>query len=551
MELHRRRVLSLGLVGLLGAATACTRAPAPPVPAPATSPTIPTPAAPRPFVIGAPGQPHQADPFFSWDSETFRLSRQQFDTLLSVNPQTGEPAPGLAREHRVSSDLLTHTFLLEPGRTFSDGSPCDAAAVVANVQRWSRPAAPDLAHIPSPFVSVFGGFPGETRSRFAQVTASSSHTVRLRLSAPLEHLPAALTSPQFGLVSPASWGSQDTVARPASDAAGTGPYRRASVEEVGAMAHEHPALVDTDLLVPVAPDADDAELGPVAVAHWGRASTRLRELSRGTADVMDVVTPGQLRRLVETGAQVLQRDPLSVLYLGMNLEHPVLDQLYARRAIAHGVDRPALARSGLFLEGSSMAHDLVPPPLGVDADGAERYDVNPERARSYLALAGYEGQPLEFLYPAGWSRPSLPEPEKVYARIAADLSEVGLNIVPVPIPADADYLEAILSRPSRALHLMSRDGLYRDPHAFLEPVSRSFAAETAYANARVLRLLDDAADDSGESRLETFAQICRSVSLDLPVLPLVYPISAVAIGERVQSYPTSPQLDEHWRDIRA
>ena len=32
--------------------------------------------------------------------------------------------------------------------------------------------------------------------------------------------------------------------------------------------------------------------------------------------------------------------------------------------------------------------------------------------------------------------------------------------------------------------------------------------------------------------------------LDLPALPLVHPISALATGPRVGSYPSSPQLDE-------
>mgnify|MGYP006979340182 FL=1 len=38
--------------------------------------------------------------------------------------------------------------------------------------------------------------------------------------------------------------------------------------------------------------------------------------------------------------------------------------------------------------------------------------------------------------------------------------------------------------------------------------------------------------------------------ITLPALPLVYPISALATGPRVASYPTSPQLDEPFSRVR-
>lgn len=557
MELSRRAALGLGLSGLALAAAGCTedlRRPASPTPSPSASSSAVAATGPRgrTLVVGSPGRLTSRDPHLQWDSETFRLSRQVFETLLGVDPETGKAVPALAESHEVTADGRIHRFRLREGVVFSNDTPCDAAAVAANVERWAaKDEREDVTA--SPFVSVFGAHLGEEDCRLDSVEVEDELTLRLTLSTPLRHLAMALTAPHFAISSPQSWErTAHTPEGSVSSPAGTGPYRWATAQESHAALSAASAVRRGAVLVASSTyRGERPQASPVIVASWGRVGTRLREFRRGHADVIDVVSPPQLRPLVESGAQVLQRDPLSVLYLGMNMAHPVMGSLYVRQAVAHGVDRPALARSGLFLDGTSMAHDVVPPTLGVANEDAERYDINPREARDLLHLAGYEGEPLEFLYPTGTGRPSLPTPELVYARIAEDLGKIGLNIVPVPVPADEDYQRTVREREGRALHLMSRDGLFRDPHAFIEPLCRSDAAETNYANPHVQRLLQRAAlAEDDDRRREVFGQILASLALDLPVLPLVYPISAAAVGARVQAYPTSPLLDEHYSSVR-
>ncbi len=557
MELNRRTALGVGLGGLTAALTGCTdalRRPAAETAAPSTSPAAPSTS--NALVIGAADSPAVRDPYRSWDTEVFRRSRQVCQTLLGIDPQTGAARPWLARTHEVSADGRQHTFVLHDGLRFSDGTACDADAVVANVRRWAEASTSSGGpeQIGSPFVTVFGAPADHRQCRFDSVEAHGRHTVRLHLTHRLRHLPAALTSPQFAILAPGCWEDDGAASTPI----GTGPHRwatRSEAEKTLKQAGREPTEADdTDVFLLNEHHNDQTGQSPAArtvlVDALGRAPTRLRQLRRGTVDVIDVVTPDQLRPLVETGAQVLQRDPLSVLYLGMNLSHPVMRSLYVRQAVARGVDRPALARNPIFLDGTALAHDVVPPTLGVDPEAAERYDVHPGEAKRLLSRAGYEQEPLELMYPTGTGRPSMPQPEQIYAQVAEDLGKIGLHVVPVPVPPSQDYLRAVLERGSRAMHLMSRDGLYRDAHAFLEPLCRSSTAETHYDNPQTRRLLREAAGADDEDRRAAYARIVRSLSLDLPVLPLVYPISAVAIGERVGRYPSSPQLDEHWADIR-
>lgn len=310
MQPTRRAFLGGGL-GLLGlGAVGCTTSPA----APSTA--APTSSGPgRLLVVGAPARALTRDPARALDVESFRLIRQVFETLLGVDPDTGAPTPRLAERHEESDGGRLHTFHLVSGVVFDDGEPCDAAAVVANIERWAAAPAPVDGTVtpPSSFVSAFGGYAGDADSAFAGVEARGELEVRLRLHSPRRHLAAALASPAFAISSPASWDrTVDVDGSEVTTPAGTGPYRWADAAETAELTRAHPGASGATILVPSARHrGSDPAAYPVAVQAWGRASVRLRELRRGTADVIDVVAPGQLRPLVEAGTQVLPRDPLA------------------------------------------------------------------------------------------------------------------------------------------------------------------------------------------------------------------------------------------------
>ena len=232
------------------------------------------------------------------------------------SPDTGAPTPHLAERHEESDGGRLHTFHLVSGVVFDDGEPCDAAAVVANIERWAAAPAPVDGTVspPSSFVSAFGGYAGDADSAFAGVEARGELEVRLRLHSPRRHLAAALASPAFAISSPASWDrTVDVDGSEVTTPAGTGPYRWADAAETAELTRAHPGASGATFLVPSARHrGSDPAAHPVAVQAWGRASVRLRELRRGTADVIDVVAPGQLRPLVEAGTQAVSYTHLTL-----------------------------------------------------------------------------------------------------------------------------------------------------------------------------------------------------------------------------------------------
>lgn len=91
-----------GAIAVAVAMTGCaqsqrteTNAPAPGASAGATTDAA---ASDSTFIFGAAGAPKLFDPSYASDGETFRVTRQIYETLLDFEPGTAKVAPGLATE---------------------------------------------------------------------------------------------------------------------------------------------------------------------------------------------------------------------------------------------------------------------------------------------------------------------------------------------------------------------------------------------------------------------------------------------------------------------
>src|SRR5699024_11318066 len=89
----------------------------------------------EPFVFAAAGDIGSLDPFFVNDGESFRYSRQVFDTLLDHEPGGSEIVGGLAEDWEQSEDGTVWTFHLHDNVTFHDGDELTAEVVCDNFDR--------------------------------------------------------------------------------------------------------------------------------------------------------------------------------------------------------------------------------------------------------------------------------------------------------------------------------------------------------------------------------------------------------------------------------
>lgn len=454
--------------------------------------------------------------------ETARIGAQMLEGLVAADPSTGEAVPALAESWERSPDGLDYTFELRRDVRFHDGTALDAAAVCVNFERWEELAA-DGAR--TPFATVLrAGVPGSD-PLYAGCEAVSESSVVLSLTARHTPLLRALTQPAFGIASPTALAAGTHGIQPV----GTGPFRYESGD-------------GTTVVLRANPDywGELGDIGRLEFRTIPEPELRYVALRLGQVDGYDQVGLDSFAPLAREGVQVLQRDPYSVSYLGINQDVAPLDDPDVRAAIASAVDRGAIVREH-YPDGTRVANQFLPARFAMDGTDLQVPSYNPQRARELLASSSYAGEPLRFYYPRGTSRTYMQEPEKIYADIAAQLVRAGFVIEPVPVDWSDGYVEQVQApEGDRALHLLGLNGGYRDPDYFTAALFGAPRGEFGMDGAALTGAVDRAAAlPDGEERSSAYASINDRVSRLLPAVPLAHPVSAVAVADSVTAFPLS------------
>lgn len=543
-----RRAVALSAVVLLSV-TACT-SPTPVTPSTTAAPTVaPTPTV---FTFGTGSDPLGFDPALVSDTESYRVTRQVMEGLLTIDSVTGDPAPSLATAWTTDDDGLSYTFTLRKDVAFHDSTAFDAAAVCANFDRWyAMPVATRGDGSVSMFKQVFRAFNDDPKnSLYEGCTVNGPLQVTLALKTRLTGFLQALTLPAFAISSPAAlktgtanvldqtWGS-NKVSRYGLHPVGTGPFTFGS-----ASAGSVTMNANKDYW------GEKGQITTLKFRTFEQPATRLAALDDGSIDGYDPVTPDNLDKLIKSGKQVLQRDPFSVMYLGINQKIPALADLKVREALAAAIDKSTLVNN-FFIAGTATTAQFIPPKLSGFNNAVQGIAYDPQKAKTLLAESSYKGEELKFYYPTNAARTYLPTPEKVYAQIAAELTKVGFNIKPVPIPWNDGYLTAVTGDGEHALSLMGWNGSYADPDNFVGPIFGSPGAELGMVDPQLVSKITRARSmPNGPDRVAAYESISKQIAATVPAVPIAFPISAIALSDRVASYPLSPVLNEVFNYVK-
>ena len=115
-------------------------------------------------------------------------------------------------------------------------------------------------------------------------------------------------------------------------------------------------------------------------------------------------------------------------WIGMNVDHPNLQDIQVRRAIQHAVDVDAI-HQGAWGGVGTRAHGIVPPGLIGHRTESKFMTPDPDKARELIAAAGAEGRKITLK--------TINDEDRIAAATIAqaNLADVGLELEIIPMDA--------------------------------------------------------------------------------------------------------------------
>ncbi|KGB00773.1 ABC transporter substrate-binding protein SapA [Leclercia pneumoniae] len=456
------------------------------------------------------------------------LAAQLYDRLLDVDPYTYRLVPELAESWQVLDNGATYRFRLrddvdfQTTPWFKPTRKLNADDVVFTFQR--------IFNRQHPWHYINGeAFPYFDSLQFADtvkdVRKIDAHTVEFSLSRPdasfLWHLAthyASVMSAEYATVL-AQRDQQELLDR---QPVGTGPFQ---LEEYRAgqyirlQRHAH-FWRGTPLM-------------PQVVVDLGSGGTgRLSKLLTGECDVLAWPAASQLTILRDDPRLRLTLRPgMNIAYLAFNTNKPPLNNPAVRHALALAINNQRLMQS-IYYGTAETAASILPRASWAYDNEAKITEYNPAKSREQLKALGAEDLTLQLWVPTS-SQAWNPSPLKTAELLQADLAQVGVKVVIVPV--EGRFQEARLMDMNHDLTLTGWATDSNDPDSFFRPLMSCAAidSQTNYAhwcNREFDAVLQKAlATQQLAARIDAYDEAQSILAKELPVLPL-------ASSLRLQAY---------------
>jgi peptide/nickel transport system substrate-binding protein len=471
------------------------------------------------FVFGRGADSVGLDPAVVTDGESFRVTRNIYESLCEYQRDSTAVIPGLAERWETTPDGLTWKFALRRHVKFHDGTPFNAEAVVFNFERWMFEPHPYHKGVFEYWKSMFGGFPGFVQS----VKAIDEFTVEFVLEKPMAPFLANLAMPMFGIASPTAIKKHgdDYFKNPM----GTGAFRFREWRK------------DDRVVLERNPDywGEKALFDRVIFRSIVDNSARLLELQAGSIDLMEFLNPDDIPTVKnDANLQLIVRPSMNVGYLWWNVEKEPFGKLDVRRAIAHAVNKRAIVEK-LFGSIGIPAKNMLPPSLWGYNDAVLDYEYDPAKAREYLAKAGLPNGFKTKLWAMPNPRPYMPQPTKIAEAIQADLKAVGIDAEIITMDW-ATYL-AKTRDGEQDMYMLGWTGDNGDPDNFLYWFFGQKETRSRYYNTKAAQLTGKAQavfDQEERARLYRDAQIV--LKEDTANMPIAHTTPPLAAKKTVKGY---------------
>lgn len=394
-----------------------------------------------------------------------------YETLVTVDPESGEIVDALAESHEISEDRTTYTFTLPEGRTFSDGSELTAEDVVASIEAVQSDAWTSSLK--------------STMDVVKSAEAVDDRTVKVTLERPSNAWLYNMTT-RVGAIFPS-----DTQAKLAKETVGSGPYELKSWKRGDRITLER----RDDF-------GGEVPYFKTAVFRYFKDGTALNNaMLTGDIDLETTVqAPESLSQFEgRDDLQVIEGTTNGEVVLSFNHSSTPMQSQPLRQAIRHAIDHQGLVDTCWAGKGELIG-SMVPPtdPWYEDRTGDYPYDL--EKARQLVEEAGVD-EPLRLRVP------TLPYATECGQVVKSQLEEAGLEVRLDQLEFPAGWLEQVHSGADYDLsivaHVEPRDlgVLFGDPEYYLR-----------FDDPEVQQLLEEADAGSEAEQKKAMQEAARRVS---------------------------------------
>ena len=475
------------------------------------------------FVFNNGTEPETLDPALITGVPESRIVDALFEGLISLDPETLEPRPGVAASWSISADQLSYTFNLRANAKWSDGSPVTSQDFMASWERVLTPTtAAAYAYQLYPVKNAEAFNRGDI-AEFAEVgaTAPDARTFVVTLERPC---PYFLDLVAFHTLFPTPtavikqhgdrWVRKDNIVN-------NGPFVLSEwlpEQRIELTGNPH---------------------------YWDRKHVTLKKITVSPQTELNVAfnlfKKKQLHWLPAlplARIEEAQRDPdyyvmpyLGVYFYRFNCTKPPFNDARVRQAFVLVINRE-LITSHILKGGQEPATWFCPPAGGYKHVAGLAYD--PEKAVALLAEAGYgqNGKPfpeVELLY----------NTSEGHKAVAEALSQQWKNNLGAQISLHNSEWKVFLSDMNQLNYQIARSswiGDYNDPNTFFDMwVSDGGNNRTGWSSKPYDELLQQAANEPDKAtRFALFQDMERIlVEQEMPILPLYIYVNQGLLAEQV------------------
>lgn len=452
------------------------------------------------LVIGTTEKPSTIDPAEAYELMASNLLYNTADTLVQLEPGTGEAAPGLAESWEISDDARTYTFTLREGVTFHDGSDLTSEDV-----KWSLERALKINHPDSATFLI---------SAIEDIKTPDDTTVEISISEPnvtflsrLSYTVATILPSDSDVYEAPDEALEEPTAEEADEfmqgeqIVGSGPYEMTDYSpDQGATLEAFDGYWGDAPLIP-----------SVRLQFFESAAQMTNALRNGEIDLnINDLGPAERGAMEGTeGVTVEQGAAGRTRYIVLDVTQEPFDDAEVRRALSANIDRQRIVDE-VFEGAGEPLFSMIPPS----------YDVSKpeyiEQATGEVADAPLD---IELWYPLNKYGDTEPD---VAETIARSLNESGqFNVTTQSSDWAAEYANNLGTGTYKA-YLLGWYPDYIDPDDYIEPFYHSEKTFIGfYGSDEMDSLIEEQQAETDEAaRAEIFDQIQQLAAEDMPFIPL-------------------------------